>query len=431
MLRGSTLRPIIRSNVNRYVKSAFHSSVKLNAGSVFKMPAMSPTMTEGGIVSWKFKAGDEFSAGDVLLEVETDKATIDVEAQDDGIMWEVLENDGASGVAVGKPIALLAEPGDDLSSLEKPSLESEAPKAASEEAPKKEAKEQPKEQPKEQSKTQKAEKTQPKKSGSDTDSGSVFLSANPSQKLLPSVELLLHQNNISADDAISKIPASGPNGRLLKGDVLAYVGDIKKDAVVSIAKFIKSRERLDLSNIKLAEPKPKDAGKAENIEPEKPSNILTVEMTSEFPEDISKDKFKYAFEKSIKSAIRITYAHRFPEYSSSPSASSLVESDLFDDLLAPSVTKNRFEVYDVNYNFFGSVASPTLSAAIADEFDEILGLSAPSPSVSSISDEGMHSVNVEFKIKFNESLTDSKAFVDYFEGSLLSQIPSRRLKITN
>lgn len=427
MLRGSTLRPIIRSNVNRYVKSAFHSSVKLNAGSVFKMPAMSPTMTEGGIVSWKFKAGDEFSAGDVLLEVETDKATIDVEAQDDGIMWEVLENDGASGVAVGKPIALLAEPGDDLSSLEKPSLESEAPKAASEEAPKQEAKEQPKEQPK----TQKEQKTQAKKSGSDTDADSVFVSANPNQKLMPSVELLLHQNNISADDAISKIPASGPNGRLLKGDVLAYVGDIKKDAVASIAKFIKSREHLDLSNIKLAEPKPKDASKPETIEPEKPSNILTVEVTSEFPEDISKDKFKYAFEKSIKSAIRITYSHRFPQYSSSPSASSLVESDLFDDLLAPSVTKNRFEVYDVNYNFFGSVASPKSSAAIADEFDEILGLSTPSPSVSSVSDEGMHSVNVEFKIKFNESLTDSKAFVDYFEDSLLSQIPSRKLKITN
>lgn len=427
MLRGSTLRPIIRNNVNRYVKSAFHSSVKLNVGSVFKMPAMSPTMTEGGIVAWKFKAGEEFSAGDVLLEVETDKATIDVEAQDDGIMWEVLENDGASGVAVGKPIALLAEPGDDLSSLEKPSLETESSQAAPKEAPKEEAKEQPKEQPKKQSE----EQSKPKKSGSDGSSDGVFASANPSQKLMPSVELLLHQNNISADDAISKIPASGPNGRLLKGDVLAYIGQIKKESVASIAKFIRSREHLDLSNIKLAEPKPKDTGKPESIEPEKPSNVLTVEVTSEFSQDISKEKFQYAFEKSIKSAIKHTYAQRFPQYSSSPSASSLVESDLFDDLLAPPVTKNRFEVYGINYTFFGQVASPTSSAAIADEFDEILGLSSPSTAAHSASEDGMHSVNVEFKIKFDESLTDSKAFVDYFEDSLLSQIPSRKLKITN
>lgn len=426
MLRGSTLRPIIRNNVNRYVKSAFHSSVKLNAGSVFKMPAMSPTMTEGGIVAWKFKAGEEFSAGDVLVEVETDKATIDVEAQDDGIMWEVLENDGASGVAVGKPIALLAEPGDDLSSLEKPSLEAEAPQTTPKETPKEEAKEQPKEQPKKQ-----AEQTKPKKSGSDGNSDGVFASANPNQKFMPSVELLLHQNNISADDAISKIPASGPNGRLLKGDVLAYIGEIKKESVVSIAKYIKSREHLDLSNIKLAEPKPKDAGKPESIEPEKPSNILTVEVTSEFSQDISKEKFQYAFEKSIKSAIKHTYAQRFPQYSSSPSASSLVESDVFDDLLAPPVTKNRFEVYGINYTFFGQVASPTSSAAIADEFDEILGLSSPSTAAPSASGDGVHSVNVEFNIKFDESLTDSKAFVDYFEDSLLSQIPSRKLKITN
>lgn len=51
---------------------------------------MSPTMTEGGIASWKFKPGEAFSAGDVLLEIETDKATIDVEAQDDGVMGKIL-----------------------------------------------------------------------------------------------------------------------------------------------------------------------------------------------------------------------------------------------------------------------------------------------------------------------------------------------------
>lgn len=54
------------------------------------MPAMSPTMTEGGIASWKKKEGDTFTAGDVLVEIETDKATIDVEAQDDGVLAKII-----------------------------------------------------------------------------------------------------------------------------------------------------------------------------------------------------------------------------------------------------------------------------------------------------------------------------------------------------
>jgi len=54
------------------------------------MPAMSPTMTEGGIASWKLKEGDTFTAGDVLVEIETDKATIDVEAQDDGFLAKII-----------------------------------------------------------------------------------------------------------------------------------------------------------------------------------------------------------------------------------------------------------------------------------------------------------------------------------------------------
>jgi pyruvate dehydrogenase E2 component (dihydrolipoamide acetyltransferase) len=58
--------------------------------SKFMMPAMSPTMTEGGIASWKVKEGDTFAAGDVLVEIETDKATIDVEASDGGVMAKIM-----------------------------------------------------------------------------------------------------------------------------------------------------------------------------------------------------------------------------------------------------------------------------------------------------------------------------------------------------
>lgn len=68
------------------------------------MPAMSPTMTEGNIASWKVKEGDSFSAGDILLEIETDKASMDVEATDDGIMYKILAQDGSKSIKVGTRI---------------------------------------------------------------------------------------------------------------------------------------------------------------------------------------------------------------------------------------------------------------------------------------------------------------------------------------
>ena len=67
----------------------FQTIPNLRATQNFTMPAMSPTMTEGNIASWKVKEGDTFSTGDVLLEIETDKAQMDVEAQDDGIVAKI------------------------------------------------------------------------------------------------------------------------------------------------------------------------------------------------------------------------------------------------------------------------------------------------------------------------------------------------------
>ncbi|KAK4687086.1 pyruvate dehydrogenase E2 component (dihydrolipoamide acetyltransferase), partial [Tremellales sp. Uapishka_1] len=102
----------LRSHV---VSRAMRTSAPASALQKFAMPAMSPTMTEGGIAEWKLKEGDSFSAGDVLIEVETDKATIDVEAQDDGVMVKIIQQDGAKGIAVGTPIAIIGEEGDDFS----------------------------------------------------------------------------------------------------------------------------------------------------------------------------------------------------------------------------------------------------------------------------------------------------------------------------
>jgi pyruvate dehydrogenase E2 component (dihydrolipoamide acetyltransferase) len=75
------------------------------------MPALSPTMEEGGLAKWLVKAGDKVKSGDVIAEIETDKATMDVEAVDDGEIGELLVQAGAQGVKVGTPIARMKDDG--------------------------------------------------------------------------------------------------------------------------------------------------------------------------------------------------------------------------------------------------------------------------------------------------------------------------------
>jgi pyruvate dehydrogenase E2 component (dihydrolipoyllysine-residue acetyltransferase) len=81
------------------------------------MPALSPTMTEGNVTKWLKKEGDEVHSGDVLAEIETDKATMEFEAVDDGRLGRILVPEGAEGIKVNQPIALLLGEGEDASAL--------------------------------------------------------------------------------------------------------------------------------------------------------------------------------------------------------------------------------------------------------------------------------------------------------------------------
>ena len=81
------------------------------------MPALSPTMTEGNLAKWLKKEGDEVHSGDVLAEIETDKATMEVEAVDDGTIGKILVPEGAQGIKVNAPIALLLAEGEEASAL--------------------------------------------------------------------------------------------------------------------------------------------------------------------------------------------------------------------------------------------------------------------------------------------------------------------------
>ncbi|MBE7210790.1 MAG: pyruvate dehydrogenase complex E1 component subunit beta, partial [Gluconacetobacter diazotrophicus] len=79
------------------------------------MPALSPTMTEGKLSRWLKKVGDTVSAGDVIAEIETDKATMEVEAVDEGVLAKILVEEGTEGVAVNAPIAVLGADGETVS----------------------------------------------------------------------------------------------------------------------------------------------------------------------------------------------------------------------------------------------------------------------------------------------------------------------------
>ena len=102
------------------------------------MPALSPTMTEGNLAKWLKSEGDAIKAGDVIAEIETDKATMEVEAVDEGTLGKILVPAGTEGVKVNAPIALLLEEGEDKSALAAspaPKANGEAKQAAEARAP--------------------------------------------------------------------------------------------------------------------------------------------------------------------------------------------------------------------------------------------------------------------------------------------------------
>ena len=92
------------------------------------MPALSPTMTEGNVASWLKHEGDSVQAGDILCEIETDKATMEVEATDEGTLARIVAPAGTEGVAVNAVIGLILEEGEDAAALE--GAEAAAPAAA-------------------------------------------------------------------------------------------------------------------------------------------------------------------------------------------------------------------------------------------------------------------------------------------------------------
>jgi pyruvate/2-oxoglutarate dehydrogenase complex dihydrolipoamide acyltransferase (E2) component len=152
------------------------------------------------------------------------------------------QGDDSKAVKVGTRIAVTAEPDDDISSLEMPAED----KAAA-----------PKEQPKQESAPalkKEATKPTPKPESSGKSKAAAGRATKQTYPLYPSVQHLLKVNGLPKEEA-DKIPATGPNGRLLKGDVLVYLGSIQESSTATVADRLKKLSHLDLSNIKPAAPK--------------------------------------------------------------------------------------------------------------------------------------------------------------------------------
>ncbi|GGD40716.1 pyruvate dehydrogenase complex dihydrolipoamide acetyltransferase [Sinisalibacter lacisalsi] len=174
------------------------------------MPALSPTMEEGTLAKWLVKEGDTVSAGDLIAEIETDKATMEFEAADEGIVGKILVAEGSEGVKVNTPIAVLVEEGESADDIEAPAAKAE---------PKPEEKDDTSEAEEKDDKAEdegKANKTEARPAASAApaapkDDSGARIFASPLAR------------RIAADKGLdlADLKGSGPRGRIVKADVEA------------------------------------------------------------------------------------------------------------------------------------------------------------------------------------------------------------------
>jgi pyruvate dehydrogenase E2 component (dihydrolipoamide acetyltransferase) len=191
------------------------------------MPALSPTMEEGTLAKWHVKKGDEVKSGDVIAEIETDKATMEVEAVDEGVIEEILVPEGTENVKVNAPIARLKMEGESASTSTPPA--NSPPSAAAQPAPPSGGR------------IEVAASIPPTKGeGDQPKAGGGGLAAPPAPQASPPksdasrvfasplARRLAQQQNLD----LSQVPGSGPHGRIIKRDVEGKAGAPSRPAVV-------------------------------------------------------------------------------------------------------------------------------------------------------------------------------------------------------
>lgn len=206
----------VRSKLNRFNASIHSSVIRLDDPIEIKMPSLSPTMTEGTIVKWLKREGDTISPGDVLCEIQTDKAVVGFEVEEEGVLLKILMPDDSQNVQLGELIAVIGSAGSTYEvpiKVIKPVVEA---KPVSEK---------------------------------------VSSSSAPNRKDIPrligpSVRKLLQEYNIN----FSSISSSGPQNNIVKSDVLSFINKNQLKRQVFPAKDTQVSEK-----IKAPPPKISDA----------------------------------------------------------------------------------------------------------------------------------------------------------------------------
>lgn len=164
---------------------------------VLEMPALSPTMNQGNIVKWRKKEGDKIEVGDVICEIETDKATVEFESLEEGFLAKILVAEGSKEVAVGQPIAVTVEDPNDIEAVKTSVTGGSGVKDE-----------------------------KPVKKSTPND---IKMQKTSFNRISPAAKLLIAEHGLDT----SSITASGPRGTLLKGDVLAAMKSGKGSAKIS------------------------------------------------------------------------------------------------------------------------------------------------------------------------------------------------------
>ncbi|CAG0910182.1 unnamed protein product, partial [Cyprideis torosa] len=162
------------------------------------MPALSPTMTEGNLAKWHKAEGDTVESGDVIAEIETDKATMEVEAVDEGIMGKILIPEGTQSVKVNELIAVLLEEGENDNDMEALINGGDTPAAPAQQ---------------EATKAPEAPKAAPAPAPVATKSGNRIYASPLARRIAA-----------DKDIDLSQVTGSGPKGRIVKADVEGFTG---------------------------------------------------------------------------------------------------------------------------------------------------------------------------------------------------------------
>eukprot|EP00252_Welwitschia_mirabilis_P003335 TRINITY_DN13413_c0_g1_i1.p1 TRINITY_DN13413_c0_g1~~TRINITY_DN13413_c0_g1_i1.p1 ORF type:complete len:536 (+),score=126.10 TRINITY_DN13413_c0_g1_i1:74-1681(+) len=195
----------LQKGLHSNMRRSFATSTDFPPHQEIGMPSLSPTMTQGNIAKWRKKEGDKVSPGDVLCEIETDKATIDMESMEEGYIAKIIKGDGSTDIKVGEVIAVMVDEEDDVEKFKDFSVSGDA--SPEKDQPKKTSSPEP------QSTVQTSSTAPPPadKKSTPAEGDRIFAS--------PLARKIAKENEVP----LSSIKGTGPDGRIIRENVEAFI----------------------------------------------------------------------------------------------------------------------------------------------------------------------------------------------------------------